>query len=322
MGKYQHFKPEFFVGTQVLGIESSPFLVAEIGLNHNSDLEIGKRTIQAAKKAGASAVKFQSYITEEFIEPTNSESRFLFDIFKTYELDENAHRVFQETANSEGLIFFSTPLCLSSVDMLVSLKVPVLKIASGDIVNQQLLKKAADTGLPLFVSTGAAEFFEVVRAVDFLAEQQVKELSLMHCVSLYPTPPEELQLRVISLYLEMFPIPIGFSDHSAGDLASALAVGLGASHIEKHFTLDKTLPGPDHGISLDPSEFKQVAESIQKAYLMRGEKYKTPTAQERSGRFFGRRSMYAVGNSSLALRPAMHLKDPSFADSWNQKEQK
>lgn len=317
--KYQNLAREFSLDNHFISPNTQPFLVAEIGLNHNNDLEIGKQTISAAKKAGASAVKFQSYITEEFIDPNNAEAKFLFDIFKTYELSEKAHSVFQKTAQEEGLVFFSTPLCESSVDLLVSLQVPVIKIASGDIVNKQLLKKTAKTGLPVFLSSGAAEFFEVIRGVDFLLAEGVSKLCLMHCISMYPTPVENINLKTISLYKEMFPCPIGFSDHSAGSLASAIAIGMDACVIEKHFTLDKNLPGPDHGISLDPKDFSEVAETSRKAFLMKGGKIKEPTESERNGRFFGRRSMYNQNGKPIALRPAMHLKDKRYSDSWFQK---
>jgi len=317
---YTHFEKEFVVDTYFISPKAPPFLVAEIGLNHNNDLELAKRTISAAKKSGAKAVKFQSYITEEFIDKDNLEAKFLFDIFKTYELSEQDHTVLHKTARDEGLIFFSTPLCESAVDLLVSLKVPVIKIASGDIVNKQLLKKVTQTKLPIFLSTGASDFFEVVRAIDFLKEENVTKLCLLHCVSMYPTPYENVNLHTLLFYKEIFSCPIGFSDHSAGNLASAIAVGLDACVIEKHFTLDKTLPGPDHSISLNPEEFSELAKSIELAFLMKGERTKKLTEVEKNGRFYGRRSLYQKNQKFIALRPALHLKQKNIADSWFQKE--
>ncbi|TGK00726.1 N-acetyl neuraminic (sialic) acid synthetase [Leptospira semungkisensis] len=304
-----------------LGPDSSPFLIAEIGLNHNADLELGKRTIQAAKNAGANAVKFQSYSTDNFLDTANPKAKVLVDIFKQYELSEKLHREFKTTAESEGLFFFSTPLDEISVDLLVSLGVKALKIASGDIVNKQLLNKCADTKLPLLLSSGAAEGFEAVRALEFLESKKVKDLLLFHCVSLYPTPPEKANLRTINYYQNIFPGPVGFSDHTGGSLAGALAVSLGACALEKHFTLDKKLPGPDHTISVDPEEFKAYSENARLAFQMRGEERKVVQPQEASGRFFGRRGLYADKNRKpIALRPDLSQEDASYLDSWKLEE--
>jgi sialic acid synthase SpsE len=314
-----NFKTEINISGRRISQNHKPFLVAEIGLNHNNDLDVGKRTIAAAKKAGVDAVKFQSYITEEFIDPRSSDAKFLFDIFKQYELSEYFHREFQKIAHEEGLVFFSTPLCVSSVDLLVQLKVPVLKIASGDIVNSELLEKVATTGLPLFVSSGAADLHEVTRAIDFLESKKVSEICLMHCVSLYPTPPENLNLKTIQLFSSMYNFPIGFSDHSAGTLGAAIAIGYEACVIEKHFTLDKKLPGPDHTISVNPEEMKLLVDNCNLAFQMKGEKTKKVTDAEFNGRFFGRRSLYLHEQKAkpIAMRPAVHIKDDYSVDAWS-----
>jgi len=314
-----NFKTEINISGRRISQNHKPFLVAEIGLNHNNDIDVGKRTIAAAKKAGVDAVKFQSYITEEFIDPRSSDAKFLFDIFKQYELSEYFHREFQKIAHEEGLVFFSTPLCVSSVDLLVQLKVPVLKIASGDIVNSELLEKVATTGLPLFVSSGAADLHEVTRAIDFLESKKVSEICLMHCVSLYPTPPENLNLKTIQLFSSMYNFPIGFSDHSAGTLGAAIAIGYEACVIEKHFTLDKKLPGPDHTISVNPEEMKLLVDNCNLAFQMKGEKTKKVTDAEFNGRFFGRRSLYLHEQKAkpIAMRPAVHIKDDYSVDAWS-----
>jgi N,N'-diacetyllegionaminate synthase len=309
------FKNEIIIGDKKISKKEKPFLVAEIGLNHNNDIEIGKRTIQAAKKSGVDAVKFQSYVTEDFIDVYNSEAKFLFDIFKTYELDEKKHKLFQETAKNEGLVFFSTPLDQKSVSLLESLNVPIYKIASGDIVNPELILEIIKTKKPIFLSTGAAEGFEIFRTLEFLRDK-IKELCLMYCVSLYPTPIEKLNLDTISYFESFFEGVLGFSDHSEGFLASAIAVSKNASVIEKHFTLDKNLSGPDHQISLNPEEMKLVSEMIYKSFQMNGEKRTKPTDEERNGRFFGRRSIYFENNKTISKRPAIHLKDKSKKEPW------
>ncbi|MBM9592303.1 N-acetylneuraminate synthase family protein [Leptospira sp. 201903075] len=306
---------DFKIGTKTLTRKSEPYLVAEIGLNHNADLEIGKRTIAKAKESGAHAVKFQTYRTEEFIDSSNPDVKFLFDIFKTYELNETKHREFQKTALDLGLDFFSTPLCESAVDLLCGLNVPVLKIASGDIVNLPLLKKSIQSGKPLIVSTGAALPEEVIRALSLFQNHQT-EVCLLHCVSMYPTPLNKVNLQSIPFYLDTTDYVVGFSDHSDGTLASSVAVGLGAVVFEKHFTLDRNLEGPDHGISMDPTMFAKLAEDLKQSFEMTGKYGKNTHPEETGGWFYGRRSLYKKGNSVLSLRPALHTKDKNVLDSW------
>jgi sialic acid synthase SpsE len=311
------FKDSFFVKNKKIHSSEKTYIVAEIGLNHNNDLEIGKRTIEAAKNSGVDAVKFQTYKTENFIDEKNTECKFLFDIFKKYELSEKFHIEFQKTAHDLGLDFFSTPLDVISVDFLNSLNVPVFKIASGDIVNSELLEAVSRTKKPIFLSTGAAELFEITRALEFLHSNSVEELALFYCVSLYPTPIQELNLKTISLFREIFKGPLGFSDHSAGHLATSLSMAFDVSIIEKHFTLDKSLDGPDHTISLDPKEMSELVQNVEIAKQMVGFPRKRPSKQEREGRFFGRRSLYInEQNRPISLRPAIHLKDSSYFDSW------
>lgn len=302
----------------IISREDPPFLVAEIGLNHNNDLEIGKRTIQAAGKAGAQAVKFQSYRTENFIARDQNKAKFLYDIFKEYELSESFHREFQKTAENEGLIFFSTPLDSESVDLLVSLQVPAMKIASGDLVNSELLEKVARTKLPIFLSTGASTLSEVIRTLEFLNDCEVESLCLMHCVSLYPAPVDSLNLNTIPFYKDLTDGPVGFSDHSSGSLGASLAVGLGASVIEKHFTLDKNLPGPDHSISADPQDLSELSKNIHLTYKMCGIPKKIPHPKEEEGNFFGRRSLYLDPNGKLrSLRPNLHKEDSTVKEAWD-----
>ncbi|MBE7412624.1 MAG: N-acetylneuraminate synthase family protein [Leptospiraceae bacterium] len=311
-------KDYFKIGKQshTIGGDLSPFLIAEIGLNHNGDLDIGKRTIAEAGKCGATAVKFQSYITEEFINKSNPDAKFLFDIFKQYELSEKMHREFQKTALDEGLEFFSTPLCETSVDFLVSLNVPILKIASGDIVNFQLLEKCASTKIPIFLSTGAAELSEIVKSLEYLQENEVSELCLMHCVSVYPAPIESLNLKTILLLQEIANCPVGFSDHSEGSIGATIAIAYNASVIEKHFTLDKSLPGPDHCISVSPEEFRVFSKNCKEAFLARGKKAKVLHEKEKESKFFGRRSLYIDKNKNpIALRPNLSVKDRAILDS-------
>ncbi|XDD48966.1 N-acetylneuraminate synthase family protein [Leptospira sp. WS92.C1] len=312
------FKKEFSIAPKVnVGLDHPPIVVAEIGLNHNNDEEIGKRTIAAAKQAGAQAVKFQSYITEEFIDVHNPNAKILVDIFKKYELSETLHRKFQKVAKDEGLIFFSTPLCVSSLKLLVSLGVPAIKIASGDVTNKTLLKETAKTKLPVILSSGAAELYELNRAISFLEQEGTENLCLLHCISLYPTPPEKANLKVIETFQNLYSLPVGFSDHTSGHIASTVAVSLGACMIEKHFTLDHNLDGPDHGISANPGQLKEVCDSSFLAWKMKGNGEKKPWKEEVDGRFFGRRALYADANGSpIALRPDLTQKEFQYLGSW------
>ncbi|EMY79700.1 NeuB family protein [Leptospira weilii serovar Ranarum str. ICFT] len=312
------FSKEFTITSELnVGPEHPPIVVAEIGLNHNNDEEIGKKTIAAAKKAGARAVKFQSYVTEEFIDVHNPDAKILVDIFKKYELSETMHKKFQKTAEEEGLVFFSTPLCIRSLNFLVSLKVPAVKIASGDVTNKTLLLETAKSKLPVILSSGAADFFEVNRAISFLEKEGTDKLCLLHCVSLYPTPPEKANLKVVETFKNLYSFPVGFSDHTAGNVAASVAVALGACMIEKHFTLDQTLDGPDHIISANPEELKAVCESALNAWKMTGNGEKKPWPEEVSGRFFGRRSLYADSKGApISLRPDLTQKDGRFLDAW------
>ncbi|MDV6235226.1 N-acetylneuraminate synthase family protein [Leptospira ellisii] len=313
-----NFRKEFQLTSEIsVGPEHPPIVVAEIGLNHNNDEEIGKRTIAAAKKAGAHAVKFQSYKTDEFIDVSNPDAKVLVDIFKKYELSEEKHRVFRKTALDEGLVFFSTPLCVSSLRFLVDLNVPAIKIASGDVTNRALLLETAKSGLPAILSTGAADFFEVERALSFLEREGTDKLCLLHCVSLYPTPPEKANLRTIETFKNLYKLPVGFSDHTTGSIAASAAVALGACMIEKHFTLDRKLDGPDHGISANPEDLKSVCENAFTAWQMKGDGEKKPWPEETNGRFFGRRALYAdAAGKTIALRPDLTQKEAGCLDSW------
>lgn len=301
----------------IISKEDPPFLVAEIGLNHNNDLEIGKKTIEAAAKSGAQAVKFQTYRTDHFISPDEPKAKFLYDIFLKYELNEKMHREFQQTAKDNGIVFFSTPLDSISVDLLISLNVPILKIASGDLVNSELLDKIAKTKLPIFLSTGASSLSEVIRALEFLKDRDVESLCLMHCVSLYPAPSETLNLNTINLYKDFTEGPLGFSDHSKGDLAAGIAVSMDASVIEKHFTLDKNLEGPDHGISADPNELQRLSNTIKEAYLMKGSRKKILHPKEEASYLFGRRSLYKSPKGEiLSMRPNLSVEDKDVLEAW------
>lgn len=260
------------IGGRCLGAGNPALIVAEIGINHNGDLEMAKRLIAAAKACGADAVKFQSFHTDEFMSDRAQEYEYesagkvvresMYAMFKRYEFPYEAMRALVGYARSLGLIAFATPTDVQAMETLVGLGVPAIKVGSDDLVNLSLLRAFAAKGLPMIISTGMARIGEVEDAVEAIHGAGNENLVILHCISLYPTPPEEVHLRRIATLQQAFAVPIGFSDHSWGVTAAIGAIALGAVVIEKHFTLDRNLPGPDHRFSADPAELRALVEGV------------------------------------------------------------
>ncbi|MDA8164127.1 MAG: N-acetylneuraminate synthase family protein [Desulfobacteraceae bacterium] len=258
--------PAIRIGDRVIGGGQPCFIVAEIGINHNGDVELAKEMIDAAAEAGADSVKFQNYRTEDFIADSSltyeyhSAGRRIiesqFHMFKRYELSPRALQALKEHCDQRGVIFHSTPTNEQGVRDLVALGCPVLKNGSDFLSHLPLIQAMGRTGLPTVLSTGMATLADIEEAVQAFRSTGNDQLLLLHCTSRYPTPPGEVHLRKIPSLASYFQIPVGFSDHSEGWEAAAGAVALGACWIEKHFTLDKNLPGPDHRFSADPEEFR------------------------------------------------------------------
>lgn len=253
------------IGERLIGRGRPAFIVAEAGINHQGKLEAAKKLIIAAARCGADAVKFQTYRAEKRVAPDSP----IFALLKECELGEESHRQLIKVAKEHNIIFFSTPFDEGSVDLLFSLGVPALKIASFDIVNLRLLAYAAGKGLPLIVSTGMADKIEIDKAIGVMDRFNLK-YCLLHCISTYPTRDEEANLNVIKSLLDSYDCPVGYSDHTLGVEAPVMAVLCGASIIEKHFTLDKNLAGPDHKLSADPSELRRMAEEIRRVEKILG----------------------------------------------------
>ena len=245
------------IGGREVGAGHPTFVVAEVGINHGGNVETAKRLIEAAAKSGADAVKFQTYRSEKRV----SRESPIFAILKKCELDEEAHRDLVRVARDVGIPFFSTPFDPDSIELLESLGVPAYKIASFDIVNLSLIRAAAAKGRPLIVSRGMADLEEIDRAVEIMETARVPYM-LLHCVSAYPLKPADANLRVIGTLQRRYPCPVGYSDHTIGTEVPALAVAAGACAIEKHFTLDRNTPGPDHALSADPKDLSAMVERI------------------------------------------------------------
>lgn len=298
---------------RIISSSSKPFLIAEFGLNHNRDLELAKRMADAAKASGVDAVKLQSYTTKYFINRQFENVHGLYDIFAGLELDYEFHEKLRDYCVAAGLIFFSTPLTVDWVDNLVKLDVPAFKIASGDVNNWPLLAAVVAKRKPLIVSTGAASENEVKLAIDYL-EKAGATYALLHCVSLYPTPIEKANISRLARISALFPDgkkrPLGFSDHTEGVIAAFAAVAGGAAIVEKHFTLDKNLPGPDQKMSFDPTEMAELRRQIDLAQAIRG--FATTAdchMEETKSDYYGKRSMYEFEGQKLAMRP----RHPDFA---------
>lgn len=293
---------------RTISVTEKPFLIAEFGLNHNRDLDLAKKMVDAALTSGVDAVKLQSYTTEYFINRQFENVHALYDIFAGLELDEDFHRKLRDHAVAKGLMFFSTPLTVDWVGKLAGLDVPAFKIASGDVNNWPLVKAVAATKKPMLVSTGAASDTEVRAAVKFLEAEHVAQYALLHCVSLYPTPQGKANISRLHRLAEILPAgknhPLGFSDHTEDVHAAFAAVIAGAQIIEKHFTLDENLPGPDQKMSFNPAEMKELRIEIDRAHEIRGaaanaDCHKEETASD----YYGKRSIYDYEGQKLAMRP-------------------
>lgn len=257
------------IGKKTIGPGAPVFIVAEIGMNHNGDVELGKKIIKEAAICGVDAVKFQHFKTENFI------SRDFADFKKRekYELGCNETQTLFNYARKNGVEFFSTPFDDSSVKLLNNIGVPVFKIASADITNIPLLRKVAKIGKPILFSTGYSTVSEIFKAYETLKESGASQLGILHCVASYPTEDKDVNLSNITSLRRIFPEnPIGFSDHSSDfELIPSVAVATGACIIEKHFTIDRNLPGYDHKMSLDPEMMKKMVRNIRRVEKAIGE---------------------------------------------------
>ncbi len=250
------------IGTHLVGSDSPTFVIAEIGMNHNGDFNLGIEMIQAAAESGADAVKFQTFKTEDFL----SRSFADFTERKKHELSPTDHEKLFSYANDCGVEFLSTPFDDGSVDLLCNLGVGALKVASADLSNLSLLRKIGGTGKPVVFSTGYADPSEILRAYETLMHSGCDKVVILHCVASYPTPDADMNLANIPVLKNCFPdTVIGFSDHSLDfELLPPAAVALGARVVEKHFTIDRNLAGYDHLMSLTPEMLSCMVRNIRR----------------------------------------------------------
>jgi N,N'-diacetyllegionaminate synthase len=282
------------IGQRSIGEGQPCFLAAEVGINHNGDLNLAHQSIDAAVDAGADAVKFQNYHTEDFISDRSLTYEYVsqgksvvesqHDMFKRCELAPQSLRELREHCDRRGVVFFSTPSSERGVLDLVELRAPLLKNGSDYLVHLPLIRAMARTGLPTVISTGMATLDDVKDAVEAFRGAGGQNLILLHCTSSYPTPSEDVHLRKMAALRAAFDCPVGLSDHTDGTVAAIGAVALGACMIEKHFTLDKNLPGPDHRFSADPAELRALVKSVRVMEKSLGSGELKPGASEELGR--------------------------------------
>jgi N-acetylneuraminate synthase/N,N'-diacetyllegionaminate synthase len=246
------------IAKRAVGAGHPCYVIAEIGFNHEGDPALAERMIEAAAAAGVDAVKFQTYRADRLV----LRSAPHFDLIKHGELDTKTHHRLAEVAAAKGVDFLSTPYDDDSVSILEDVGAPAFKVASMDLTNDPLLRRVAKTGKPVLLSTGMATLPEIGRALDVIADAGGRDVIVFHCISKYPTPVEEANLLAMRQIAEAFAVPVGFSDHTLGTAASIASVALGGCAIEKHFTTDKALPGPDHKISADPAEMKALVDGV------------------------------------------------------------
>jgi len=282
------------IGSRTIGEGQPCFLAAEIGINHNGDLGLAHDMIDAAADAGADGVKFQNYRTEDFLsdriltfEYLNQGNRIVepqYDLFKRCELQPGALRELKGHCDQRDVVFFSTPTSEEGVDDLVTIGAPVIKNGSDLLLHLPLIRVMARTGLPTILSTGMATLGDIDDAVRAFYQAGGVELVLLHCTSAYPTPDDDVHLRKIPALAAAFSCLVGFSDHTDGIVAAIGSRLLGACFIEKHFTLDNSLPGPDQRLSANPFEYQTLVESIRRLDRNLGSSAIGPAASEREGR--------------------------------------
>ena len=288
-----------------IGINHSPYIIAELSANHNGKLETAFRIIEEAKKSGADALKLQTYTAETITLNCNSEDfqihgglwdgRTLYDLYQEAHMPWEWHKPLFEYAQKLGIPIFSSPFDKTAIDLLEDLNAPAYKIASFEAVDLPLIKYAAGTGKPLIISTGMADAEEIQEAVDAARAGGCKELAILHCVSGYPAPAADYNLRTIPDMIQRFGLVTGLSDHTIDNTTAIASVAMGASIIEKHFTLDRNGGGPDDSFSLEPTDMASLCASAKTAWMALGQiDYGRKSSEQGNAQF--RRSLYFVSN--------------------------
>lgn len=307
-----------------MSTEQPVYVIAEAGVNHNGDVQLAHRLIDAARQAGADAVKFQTFRTERLVTRAAAMADYQrenigrslsqFEMLKELELSFDDFRALQEHARRAGIEFLSTPDDEESLDFLADvLQLKLLKVGSGEVNNLPFLRRIGAKGRPVVLSTGMATLGEVERAIATLTGGRKLALTLLHCTSSYPCPLGQVNLRAMQTLREAFGLPVGYSDHTVGCEVAVAATALGACVIEKHFTLDRLMPGPDHAASLDPVQLAEMIRMIRGVEMAMGSARKGPTDVELATRRIVRRR--AVAARALPQGQQLVAEDLAFKRS-------
>lgn len=279
------------------------FIIAEAGVNHNGSLELAKKLIDVASKAGADAVKFQSFKAENLVTKKAEKAEYQiknmnseesqFQMIKNLELDYKDHNLLKTYAESKNIMFLSSPFDLESIELLNNLGMEIYKIPSGEITNIPYLRKIGSLKKKVILSTGMATLGEIENAINILQDNGTDDITVLHCNTEYPTTMENVNLTAMNTIKKAFKVDIGYSDHTLGIEVPIAAVALGARVIEKHFTLDKNMIGPDHKASLEPSELSDMVKAIRNIEVALGNGIKAPTESEIKNKDVARKSIVA-----------------------------
>ena len=280
----------------------SVYIIAEAGVNHNGDINLAYQLVDAAKAAGVDCIKFQTFKSENLVSHTAQKAEYQKaatgdssqqDMLKQLELSFGEFVSLKEYCDRKGICFLSTPFDFESIEFLNSIEMPFWKIPSGEVTNYPYLVALAKTGKPVVMSTGMCEMQEIEDAIAVLRENGASDIKLLHCNTEYPTPYEDVNLRAMKTLRDAFGVEVGYSDHTKGIEVPIAAVAMGASVIEKHFTLDRNMEGPDHKASLEPQELKQMVDSIRHIEAALGSGDKRPSPSEKKNMAVARKSIVA-----------------------------
>lgn len=282
---------------------SRTFIIAEAGVNHNGNIELAKKLIDAAVEAKVDAVKFQTFKTEnlvskkakkaEYQEKTTFKGESQFEMLKKLELDIEKHKILIDYCKEKEIMFLSTAFDLESIDVLNDLGIEIFKIPSGEITNYPYLKKIGKLKKKVILSTGMSCMEEIQAAIKVLNENGAADITVLHCNTEYPTPIEDVNLRAMNTIKNVTNVEVGYSDHTVGIEVPIAAVAMGAKVIEKHFTLSKSMEGPDHKASLEPNELKEMVISIRNIEMAMGTGVKEPSKSEFKNLIVARKSIFA-----------------------------
>lgn len=305
-----NFNREILIGCKVVGSGSPCFIIAEAGVNHNGDINNAFKLVDIAKKSGADAVKFQLFDTDSLILPSVEKAKYQksrnehgddisqYEMLKKLELNIDDFKKIKKYCDQIGIMFLITAFDIKSLSLLSDLNLDALKISSTDLNNYVFLRKATELNIPIVISTGMSEKSEVEAALKEL-NKKTNDVILLQCTSNYPAKTDQLDLNVIKSYITDYNIISGYSDHSEGVGASPYAVAAGALVIEKHFTIDKEMDGPDHKASLSPSELIHFVQEIRRVESMMGSPIKSVQLSEMGNRAAMQKSIFATKNISI-----------------------